>query len=121
VSGLAPNEAYTFASAAYTQSGEIIGTISTSTAPIVAATPLPLPLVWANLAVVAARCGEMAVARRAAGRVAALWVSFGPLRPPFNRSPFGALSLRQAEVRVVRGLVVVCRGRWCASEWKCVL
>jgi hypothetical protein len=98
VTGLVPNEAYVFASAAFTSAGDVIGGISATCAPVVAASPLPLPLLWAQLAATAARCGEMGLARRAAARVVALWVSFGPIRPPSLRSPFVALSMRESEI-----------------------
>ncbi len=103
VTGLVPNEAYNFASAGFGNGGDIIAPLSGTCDAIVAATPLPLALLWAQLAVEAGRAGEMGIARRAAAVVARVWVSFGPLRPPHARSSFGTLVLRQTEVsRVIQ-------------------
>ena len=57
------NEKYIFALAGYTESGLLIGGgVGKSTPPIVAATPLPLILIWCYLAEIGFRKNQSDVA-----------------------------------------------------------
>jgi hypothetical protein len=98
VSGLIPNESYMFAYVAFSSDGVSLSSISSSTPPILAASPLPLNQLWAQLAVDAARIGELDIARRAATVAVNRWVAVGPNRPLDVRNPMGTLALRKDEV-----------------------
>ena len=88
VSNLSANDVYNFACGAFTSTGQLAGaSVSASTPPILAATPLPLHLLWGYLAMEAHRVGELRVARAAALRVVSVYVSSGPLRPAWSERP----------------------------------
>lgn len=87
-----------FAYAPFSASGAPLTAISASTVPIVAASPLPLAMLWAQLAVDAARVGEVALARTAAISAVSRWVCVGPVRPLHSRNPLTSVSLRKDEL-----------------------
>ncbi len=98
VTGLVPNDAYMFAYVGYDSAGQPMKSLSGSTPPILAASPLPLCMLWAQLAVDAARVGELSLARRAAATASKRWLTIGPARPLPQRSPAALLALRKEEV-----------------------
>ena len=66
VSGLDKNEKYIFALAAYAESGQMIGGgVGKSTPPVVAATPVPLILIWCYLAEIGFRKNQNQIASKA--------------------------------------------------------
>lgn len=88
VTSLAPNDLYSFAAGAVTSSGLLAGdSVSASTPPVLAATPLPLHLLWGYLAMEAHKIGEHRIARTAALKVVTDYVSTGPLRPLWTERP----------------------------------
>ena len=85
--GLQRGEKYLFASAAFTEQGEVLGHgIGPSTIPVIATNPLPTVLLWSYLCEVARDLGEEEVCRAAGYRVNARFflapdVTYG-LTPP---------------------------------------
>jgi hypothetical protein len=126
VTRLVANEAYVFACGAHDASGALIGgAVSLSTPPIIAATPLPLPLLFGYIACEAARVGEWAIARAAAGRVVSQYVSVGPTRPGAGPSPLAlrreqlVLAPRPVHAALVRCLLVLADSdRGGVGEWE---
>ena len=80
VTGLTPNECYTFSVVAYDENGDVIGGPGLATDGIVCMHPLPSTTLWSNLAVAASRLGCLGVAKRAAGTVSRRFVN--TRRPP---------------------------------------
>ncbi|XP_060759219.1 cilia- and flagella-associated protein 54 [Neoarius graeffei] len=70
ISGLEPNQKYTFAVAAYDAQGNLIGnSIGDTSRPVLASLPLPLLSAWAHLAQVAYRTGQHALAKKACSEI----------------------------------------------------
>lgn len=98
VRGLVPNTSYVFASALHRGTGDVVGGLGPTSAPVLAASPLPLHLLWSYVATEAIRFGAPSLARTAAFRVVRDFLREGPERPPWQRPASQTLSLRREEV-----------------------
>ena len=97
VVGLQPNEAYTFAVAAYDADHKLISELGQSSGSIAALLPLPLYHCWCHLALTAAQLGEAKVSQQAADVVLPHFVETQPDCPVWEANPLDRLKLnRQA-------------------------
>ena len=101
VTGLTPNECYTFSVVAYDENGDVIGGPGLATDGIVCMHPLPSTTLWSNLAVAASRLGCLGVAKRAAGTVSRRFVN--TRRPPRFYYESHPMSLQRLRGDLVAG------------------
>ena len=88
-----------FAVAAYDAEGGLIGTVGATSAPIVAALPLPRLHIWATLALSAAQLGCDVVALAAAAQVEGSLVARSPPMLLWEQNPAGRLRLQEEMAR----------------------
>ena len=88
-----------FAVAAYDAGGGLIGTVGATSAPIVAALPLPRLHIWATLALSAAQLGCEVVALAAAAQVEGSLVARSPPMLLWEQNPAGRLRLQERMAR----------------------
>lgn len=94
--GLQPNEAYTFAVAAYDAEHQLISDLGQSAGPIAALLPLPVYHLWCHLALTAAQLGMIRISRLGAATVLPHFITMQPDCPVWEANPLDQQSLNRS-------------------------